>query len=207
MLSPKFDTCFFERYAMISLATLLGEPYAHLVNRDRPDLQDEQGGIGVEVTRAIAENKNVANALVNEMAGEAIKEVNADDLRHIRQSGYAYGLGDGSIVGRNEYEYWSLALPLKRILENKMDKVNNGFYGDFPEFDLFVFTKEDLDIAQIKQTIAFMQEKQAFQNRLYSRLFVSQIQILFDCDLFTGQYRKIKVDKEQRRFFYDEAIR
>jgi len=207
MLSPKFDTCFFERYAMISLATLLGEPYAHLVNRDRPDLQDEQGGIGIEVTRAIAENKNVANALVNEMAGEAIKEVNADDLRHIRQSGYAYGLGDGSIVGRNEYEYWSLALPLKRILENKMDKVNNGFYGDFPEFDLFVFTKEDLDIAQIKQTIAFMQEKQAFQNRLYSRLFVSQIQILFDCDLFTGQYRKIKVDKEQRRFFYDEAIR
>lgn len=207
MLSPKFDTCFFERYAMVSLATLLGKPYAHLVNRDRPDLQDEQGGIGIEVTRAIAENKNVANALVNEMAGEAVKEVNADDLRHIRQSGYAYGLGDGSIVGRNEYEYWSLALPLKRILENKMDKVNNGFYGDFPEFDLFVFTKEDLDIPQIKQTIAFMQEKQAFQNRLYSRLFVSQIQSLFDCDLFTGQYRKIKVDKEQRRFFYDEAIK
>ena len=207
MLSPKFDTCFFERYAMISLATLLGEPYAHLVNRDRPDLQDEQGGIGIEVTRAIAENKNVANALVNEMAGEAVKEVNADDLRHIKQSGYAYGLGDGSIVGRNEYEYWSLALPLKRILENKMDKVNNGFYGDFPEFDLFVFTKEDLDIPQIKQTIAFMQEKQSFQNRLYSRLFVSQIQSLFDCDLFTGQYRKIKVDKEQRRFFYDEAIK
>ena len=207
MFTPKFDTCFFERYAMVSLATLLGEPYAHLVNRDRPDLQDEQGGIGIEVTRAIAENKNVANALVNEMAGEAVKEVNADDLRHINQSGYAYGLGDGSIVGRNEYEYWSLALPLKRILENKMDKVNNGFYGDFPEFDLFVFTKEDLDIPQIKQTIAFMQEKQAFQNRLYSRLFVSQIQSLFDCDLFTGQYRKIKVDKEQRRFFYDEAIK
>ena len=207
MFTPKFDTCFFERYAMVSLATLLGEPYAHLVNRDRPDLQDEQGGIGIEVTRAIAENKNVANALVNEMAGEAVEEVNADDLRHISQSGYAYGLGDGSIVGRNEYEYWSLALPLKRILENKMDKVNNGFYGDFPEFDLFVFTKEDLDIPQIKQTIAFMQEKQAFQNRLYSRLFVSQIQSLFDCDLFTGQYRKIKVDKEQRRFFYDEAIK
>ena len=207
MLTPKFDTCFFERYAMVSLATLLDEPYAHLVNRDRPDLQDEQGGIGIEVTRAIAENKNVANALVNEMAGEAVKEVNADDLRHISQSGYAYGLGDGSIVGRNEYEYWSLALPLKRILEIKMDKVNNGFYGDFPEFDLFVFTKEDLDIPQIKQTIAFMQEKQAFQNRLYSRLFVSQIQSLFDCDLFTGQYRKIKVDKEQRRFFYDEAIK
>ena len=207
MLDPKFDTCFFERYAMVSLATLLGEHYAHLVNRDRPDLQDEEHGIGIEVTRAIRENKNVANALVNEMAGEDIKEVNAEDLRHINQSGYAYGLGDGSIIGRNEYEFWSLALPLKRILEIKMNKVNDGFYGDFDEFGLFVFTKEDLDIDQIKQTIAFMMEKQAYQNRLYSRLFLSQIQTLFDCDLETGRYRKIKISEEQRRAFYEEAIK
>ncbi len=207
MLTPKFDTCFFERYAMVSLATLLGERYAHLENRDRPDLQDETLGIGIEVTRAIRENKNVANALVNEMAGKEVVEVNDADLRHISQTGYAYGLGDGSIVGRNEYEFWSLALPLKRILEIKMDKVNNGFYGDFREFDLFVFTKEDLDIDQIKQTIAFMQEKQAFQSRLYSRLFVSQIQTLFDCDLHTGKYRKFKVDRTLRRCFYEEAIK
>ena len=206
-LTPKFDTCFFERYAMISLATLLGEHYAHLVNRDRPDLQDEAQGIGIEVTRAIRENKNVANALVNEMAGEDIKEVNADDLRHINQSGYAYGLGDGSIIGRNEYEFWSLALPLKRILEIKMDKVNNGFYGNFHEFGLFVFTKEDLGLDQIKQAITFMMEKQAYQNRLYSKLFLSEIQTLFDCDLETGRYRKIKISEEQRRSFYEEAIK
>ena len=207
MLNPKFDTCFFERYAMVSLATLLGEHYANLVNRDRPDLQDEAQSIGIEVTRAIRENKNVANALVNEMAGEDVKEVNAEDLRHINQSGYAYGLGDGTLIGRNEYEFWSLALPLKRILEIKMDKVNNGFYGDFNEFGLFVFTKEDLDLDQIKQTIAFMMEKQAYQNRLYSRLFLSQIQTLFDCDLETGCYRKIKISEEQRRSFYEEAIK
>ncbi|MBR5081561.1 MAG: hypothetical protein IKX35_03850 [Bacteroidales bacterium] len=207
MLEPKFDTCFFERYAMVSLATLLGEHYAHLVNRDRPDLQDEDQSLGIEVTRAIRENKNVANALVNEMAGEAVKEVNAEDLRHINQSGYAYGLGDGTIIGRNEYEFWSLALPLKRILEIKMDKVNNGFYGDFNEFGLFVFTKEDLDLDQIKQTIAFMMERQAYQNRLYSRLFISQIQTLFDCNLETGQYKKYKVSRDQRRQFYDEAIK
>ena len=206
MLDPKFDTCFFERYAMVSLATLLGEHYAHLVNRDRPDLQDETQSIGIEVTRAIRESKNVANALVNEMAGEDVKEVNAEDLLHINQSGYAYGLGDGTLIGRNEYEFWSLALPLKRILEIKMDKVNNGFYGDFNEFGLFVFTKEDLDLDQIKQTITFMQERQAFQNRFYSRVFISQIQTLFDCDLETGHYRKIKVSKEQRRSFYEQSI-
>ena len=37
MGKTKFDTCFFERYAMISLKTLLGEKYSSLVNEDRPD--------------------------------------------------------------------------------------------------------------------------------------------------------------------------
>lgn len=205
-LTPKFDTCFFERYAMVSLAALMGDHYAHLVNRDRPDLQDEQRGIGIEVTRAIRENKNVANALVNEMAGKDVVEVNPDDLRQIKQSGYAYGLGDGTLIGRNEYEYWSLALPLKRILEIKMDKVNNGFYGDFQEFDLFVFTKEDLDAEQIEQTIAFMMERQAQQTLYYSRLFVSQIQTMFVCDLTLGQFVELKISKAQRRKFYDSAL-
>lgn len=206
MLSPKFDTCFFERYAMASLATLLGDHYAHLVNRDRPDLQDEVLGIGIEVTRAIPENKNVANALVNEMAGKEVVEVNRNVLRQIEQSGYAYGLADGSLVGRNEYEYWSLALPMKRILEVKMDKVNNGFYGDFNEFGLFVFTKEDLDLPQVEQAMAFMMERQAQQSIRYEKLFISQIQTLYSCDLVLGQYEVKRVSRNQRRHFYESAL-
>jgi len=205
-IAPKFDTCFFERYAIASLATLLGEHYAHLVNRDRPDLQDEANGIGIEVTRAIPENKNVANALVNEMAGESVVEVNRDDLKRITQSGYAYGLGDGKIIGRNELEYWSLALPLKRILEIKMHKVGDGFYGDFKEFGLFVFTKDDLNTVQIRQTISFMMEKQAQQSVGYDRLFISQIQSLYSCDLASGHFDHYKVSKEQRQQFYESAI-
>ena len=79
-------------------------------------------------------------------------------------------------------------------LQQKQQQLNSRFQE----------LKKDID--QIKQTIAFMQEKQAFQNRLYSRLFVSQIQTLFDCDLFTGQYRRYRVSKAQRRSFYEEAI-
>ena len=207
MLSPKFDTCFFERYAMVSLATLLGEPYAHLVNRDRPDLQDEEQSIGIEVTRAIRENKNVANALVNEMAGEAVKEVNADDLRHINQSGYAYGLGDGSIIGRNEYDYWSLALPMKRILESKLWKVNNGFYGDFKEFGLYVFTKYDLVADEVNEIIGFMMDAQQSRPVRYEHLFISQIETLFDCDLRQGDFDCFPIDSRLRRKFYYKAIK
>lgn len=63
MGKTKFDTCFFERYAMISLQTLLGNRYACLVNEDRPDLQAPDHSIGIEVTRAMEENKSVADSL------------------------------------------------------------------------------------------------------------------------------------------------
>ena len=41
MATRKYGTCFFEQYAQISLAALLGPEYDRLVNRDRPDLQSE----------------------------------------------------------------------------------------------------------------------------------------------------------------------
>ena len=58
MFTRKYDTCFFERYAQISLATLLGHEFDCLVNLDRPDLQSEDGkSIGIEVTRAMEESR------------------------------------------------------------------------------------------------------------------------------------------------------
>lgn len=55
---PKYDTCFFERYARETLIDLVGTRYAGLVNLDRPDLQDHALSIGIEVTRAMREGKD-----------------------------------------------------------------------------------------------------------------------------------------------------
>ena len=66
----KHDTCFFERYAQISLSTLLGSEFDSLVNLDRPDLQSPDGtSIGIEVTRAMEESKSAELALVKDVEG------------------------------------------------------------------------------------------------------------------------------------------
>lgn len=205
-MTPKYDTCFFERYAMYSLEALLGERYSHLVNADRPDLQDEQQGIGIEVTRAITEDKNVANSLINEMAGKQVKEVN-EDLLKIQESGYSYGLDTHYAMGSNEYNYWALALPMKRILESKLWKVNNGFYGDFNEYGLYVFTKYDLVADEINEIIGFMMDVQQNKAVRYDHLFISQIETLFDCDLHQGNFDCFPIEKRLRRKFYYKAIK
>ena len=102
----KFDTCFFERYAQITLETVLGESYAGLVNEDRPDLQMPDRSLGIEVTRAMEPRKEEAMNLLKEMAGLEVPETDREEMGQILRSGYGYGLQDGRYVGHLEYEYW-----------------------------------------------------------------------------------------------------
>lgn len=204
-MRAKFDTCFFERYAMFSLATILGDKYANLVNYDRPDLQDIEQGLGIEVTRAIMENKATAQSLINEM-GAGIDDVDDDDLLSMEQYGYTYGLQSGRYVGRLEVDYWSLALPLKRIIQSKVRKVADGFYGDFREFGLYIFSKDTLTPDEMELTMNYTIDLQRNGDRAYKELFVSQIQQMYACNLKDRTIREFSIPLAQRRQFYMNAI-
>lgn len=202
---PKFDTCFFERYAQITLYDLFGERYAGLVNLDRPDLQDINKGIGIEVTRAMEENKKAAQALLSEMAGN-VHDVTSEAYKDIQSSGYAYGLHTGNWLGDKEYSYWQLALPLKRIIANKVRKVASGFYGEFETFGLYIFSKDDVSETQVKATIAFTRQLQRQHATRYSILFLSEIQTLYACDLRTGHYSTHPISPAKRKNYYNRAL-
>ena len=183
MGNRKFDTCFFERYAQISLETLLGEEYADLVNEDRPDLQKPDKSLGIEVTRAMEPTKDVARAMLKEMAGLPVKEEDREEMDQIIRSGYGYGLQDGKYIGSLEYEYWALAQPLRRIIESKVSKVGSGFYGDFKEFGLYIFCKDDLSEEEVVLAMEYASDLQRHLDVKYSKIFLSLIDRLYVCDL------------------------
>ena len=179
----KFDTCFFERYAQICLETLLGDHYSDLVNEDRPDLQKPDRSLGIEVTRAMEPDKKAAQALLKEMAGVPVDEKDREEVRQIISSGYGYGLQDGRYVGSLEYDYWMLAQPLKRIIESKISKVGAGFYGDFKEYGLYIFCKDDLSEEEVILTMEYASDLQRHLDIKYSTLYLSLIDRLYVCDL------------------------
>ena len=191
----KFDTCFFERYAQITLETVLGDEYADLVNEDRPDLQKPDKSLGIEVTRAMEPKKEAAMTMLKEMAGfpvetessstagSSISDSDREEMNQIISSGYGYGLQGGRYVGHLEYEYWSLALPLRRIIESKISKVGSGFYGDFKEFGLYVFCKDDLTEEEAIMTMEYASELQRHLDVKYSKMYLSQIDRLYVCNL------------------------
>lgn len=179
----KFDTCFFERYARISLMTLLGQEYAALINEDRPDLQMEDRSLGIEVTRAMEPRKDVALEMLKEMAGLEVQESDREEMGEILRSGYGYGLQDGKYIGNLEYEYWALALPLRRIIASKIEKVGSGFYGDFKEFGLYIFCKDDLSHDEVILTMEYASDLQRHLDVKYSKMYLSLIDRLYVCDL------------------------
>lgn len=213
MSTRKFDTCFFERYAQVTLQTLLGEEYADLVNEDRPDLQKLDRSLGIEVTRAMEPSKNVAQAMLKEMAGLDVKEEDRDEVNQIIKSGYGYGLQEGRYVGYLEYEYWRLAHPLRRIIESKVSKVGAGFYGNFDEYGLYIFCKDDLTEDEVILTMEYTSDLQRNLDIRYSKMYLSLIDKLYVCDLTRvdrllrpTHCRKYDISIKERKDFFMKSI-
>ena len=202
----RFDTCFFERYARVSLEKLLDEGFAVLLNKDRPDLQSADGrSIGIEVTRAMPETKEAADTMLKEMAGiRPVKSagVESGDIDSMLASGYGYGLDDGQYVGFREYDYWSLALPMRRIIENKVSKAGNGFYGEFESLALYVFSKDALSDSEVADIMDFTMNLQSENKIRYDFLYLSEINNLNVCDLQSAQMVCHPISRVQRRDFF-----
>lgn len=208
----KYGTCFFERYAKISLETLLGGEFAGLVNRDRPDLQSPDGvSLGIEVTRAMEESRDAARSLLKEMAGITPMEEDRDDMLRIIESGYGFGLQGGRYIGSRELNYWSMALPMKRILESKISKVGGGLYGDYRKMGLYVFCKDNLSGLDVMKTCRFALDTQLSVDRGYDTLYLSEVSCLHVCNLSdnvsdSARVASIPISQSQRKEFYLTAL-
>ena len=213
MAKRKFDTCFFERYAQLSLESLLGRKYEDLVNEDRPDLQMPDLSLGIEVTRAMEPRKDVANDMLKEMAGFELEGDDKEEMDQIIKSGYGYGLQDGKSIGHLEYDYWRLAQPLKRIIESKVGKVASGFYGDFKEYGLYIFCKDQLSEEEVILTMEYTSDLQRNLDIRYSTMYLSLIDRLYVCSLTDVDRTRKKttctsyeIPRGMRRLLFMEAL-
>ena len=211
-MACQHDTCFFERYAQITLSALLGSDFGALVNRDRPDLQSPDGhSVGIEVTRAMEESRKAEESLLQDLAG-ITKGESGEDIEQIVEYGYGFGLRSGKYIGRQELPYWKMALPLKRILASKVAKVGNGFYGHFDKMGLYVFSKDDLEETDARKAMHYTLSLQKYLDNKYNRLFLADVNDLFVCNLDDGisdsaRLMRFRVTQQQRQLFYLEAVR
>jgi len=213
MAYRKFDTCFFERYAILSLQTLLGHKFDDLVNEDRPDLQSaDHRRLGIEVTRAMEQGKLAARQMLKDLSGISnTRSLEIEMARKIADSGYNYGLQVGKYVAGVELDYWKGALPMKQIIASKVAKVSSGFYGDFDEYGLFVFSHEPLTEVEAMESVHYTLQLQRDNDIRYDRLYLSGVDTFYACNLeddISDSFRitELPITRTQRREFYLGAL-
>ena len=157
--------------------------------------------------------KDVALSMLKEMAGFAVNEEDRDEVEQIIRSGYGYGLQDGKYIGHLEYEYWALAQPLRRIIESKVHKVGSGFYGEFDEYGLYIFCKDDLTEEEVLMTIDYTCDLQRNLDIKYSKMYLSLIDKLYVCDLNASDHvsgptkcASHEITPGMRRLFFMQAF-
>lgn len=208
----KYGTCFFERYAQISLETILGKEFAGLENKDSPDLQSPDGHtLGIEVTRAMEESKEAATSLLKEISGIVPTEDEKADYRNIIRSGYSFGLQNGRFIGARELDYWTNALPMQRILESKIAKATGGFYGKYDKLGLYIFSLDNLTQMGVYKICKFAMEQQMYAERGYDRIYLSEVSCLHVCNLSEGisdaaRIVSFDIPQEQRKEIYLQAL-
>ena len=106
---------------------------------------------------------------------------------------------------------WSMALPLRRILESKISKVGNGFYGHYDKMGLFVFSRENLSESEAIKAMDYTISLQKYLDIRYNRLYLADVDDLFVCNLDNGlkessRLTRYPVTQDQRKDFYLEAV-
>ena len=205
------ETCFFERYARATLKAVLDSGFGRLVNRDRPDLQSPDGRfMGIEVTRAMERSKDAAEMMLDAAAG-ILPLPDDSDYGKIVGSGYGYGLQNGGYMGSKEAFYWSLARPLRDILQSKVSKAVCGLYGEFENMGLYVFCKDPLSEAEVIKTYKYVLELQKYADGGYDCLYLSEISRLSVCNLRDGlsdgaRVAYFDISPDLRRELFIEAV-
>lgn len=203
----EFGTLYFERYARLSLLDLFPGKYHELSCVDKPDLQDAVRYYGIEVTRAMREDVASAMAMENELAGGKRQDYK---LERFNSLGWGDTVQDPDApdaapeARRSDAQTWWLtASTLMNVINKKIDRLNSGHYARCKVYGLYVFSTDDLDLAEVRLAAERMRSLQADMPAKYSFMYINQVQALYTCDLTDCSIRMIAIgERRQKKYHY-----
>ena len=195
----KLDTLFFEHYARITLADLLGGRYKNLVNRDKPDLQDRAGNFGIEVTRAMEESRSEMDALESELMRRPVEMGEQNRLKPYLEQGEDTLLYDGKEVSFGADELKTGSDALLAAVRSKIVLLPQ--YAPFSEYGLYVFSYGDISGGELRQAMEIIRREQAALSRQYKMLFVNDLPGFHLCDLAENTMQTFTVSPQKLRAY------
>ena len=97
---------------------------------------------------------------------------------------------------------------------DKNGKINHVFYGDFREYGLYIFCKDELTQEEVKLTMEYTNELQRNLDVKYSKMYLSLIDRLYVCDLTdvnphhhpTTKYTSYEISRRMCKDFFLKSL-
>lgn len=133
-LPPHTKLDYWECYAKIVLEELFPEKFCNLFLADKPDLQDSNGYVGIEVTRAENPKQLEAERLYAYLPYKEESQ-RACEIKRIEKTGAK--VHDGFMMGIKGTDSFER---INAAIDHKCKTIAKGGYKAFEEYHLFVFS-------------------------------------------------------------------
>lgn len=193
---------YYECLAKKVLEELFPDDFYNLEFADKPDLQNAEREIGIEVTRAVDQKEERIEKLYNKIShkqvrnkNKAIETINSSYISHSmkingKEIKEPNRYNDG-ILGGYGQESFDLVLA---AFKNKVIKLNEGGYSIFLHNHLFVYNQIFANQDMIDEVVMKMNTFQTEYERKFQKIFVYVPSYLYILNLLDkkGEIKYIK---------------
>lgn len=175
-----------ECYAKIVLEEFFNY---NLLLDDKPDLQDIQNNIGVEVTIAEKSETLEAEKLYSTLyyVDEHIQE---KDIKRIEQCGSKYKDGILSSSGNDDFNL------INEAINCKMEKLKSAGYKKLNQYQLFIFSSIYAIDSMLQDELQFLLMKKI--DTFFSKIYVLVPEEIYYFNLKEKSYKIFNIDNEKQ---------
>ena len=189
-LPPHTKLDYWECYAKIVLEELLPEKFTNLMLADKPDLQDNDGCVGVEVTRAENPKQVEAESLYSTLHYKNEKK-KAHDIDRIEKLGAR--VHDGFMMGITSNDSFEF---INSAIDVKCKTLLKGGYKEFNEYHLFLFSPIYAVDYMLQEELQYLIAEDI--GKFYSVIYVLVPGGMYCFDLTTNEYKVFDIDSNMQ---------
>lgn len=186
-----------ECYAKIVLEDLFASTFSNLLLKDKPDLQDIQTQIGIEVTIAETPKTKESEKLYSTLP-YVREETRLKNIGRIGQCGATYE--HGILYGPNGVDDFTL---INGRINVKAKKLHKGEYKEFSEYHLFIFSSIWASESMLKDELSYLNQKRLVD--CFQKIDIQLPKKLLYFDLTQNSYKVFSIDGDKQFQWASEA--
>jgi len=207
-----YDKYYYECYALLTLKYFWSGYKEGYENLDKPDLQNEDANVGIEVVQALSEDEGMYRSrIIKYFGNENYEEYIQDEIDRNNNSKSIYAIRDGHVYDCQDELAYDYKVHSKQILEKiqiKHEKLNRqeDEYKLFSTNGLYVYAENQMitinDITKLRPQIKQIAKRFV---KKFNIVFINAVDKMYIID-GENEIQQMDFDAESLKKMHSEAL-